>query len=202
MTDTDPVTQWLNSMNEGSESATASLWKHFFERLVLLAKQRIHDGLRRIYDEEDAAASAFNSFCMGIRKGAFPDLADRKSIWRLLVVITARKVADQERRRYQQKRGSGAVKGESAMFSRSERDDRRTIDQVLSREPTPEFALEFADQCEAMCALLEDDSLAEVVRLKLAGYTDVEIAKRMGCARRTVQRRLDCIRAIWNSEAL
>ena len=40
-------------------------------------------------DEEDAALSAFVSFCTAAGEGRFPDLPDREELWRLLVVITA-----------------------------------------------------------------------------------------------------------------
>ena len=33
-------------------------------------------------DEEDAALSAFNSSCLGVAQGRFPQLADREDLWR------------------------------------------------------------------------------------------------------------------------
>ena len=58
-------------------------------------------------DEEDAALSAFDSLCAGLAKGQYPQLADREDLWRLLVVITTRKVRAQARRGLRQKRGGG-----------------------------------------------------------------------------------------------
>ena len=59
---------------------------------------------RRVYDEEDAAQSAFHSVCAGIAAGRFPDLGSRGNLWHLLVVITARKVAHRQRHDHQQRR--------------------------------------------------------------------------------------------------
>jgi len=35
----------------------------------------------------------------------------------------------------------------------------------------------------------------------MEGYTNEEIAQRLGCARRTVQRRLNLIQDVWQHEA-
>ena len=60
-------------------------------------------------DEEDAALSAFESLYAGLANGKFPQLNDRDDLWRLLVVITSRKVLLQARRQLRQKRGGGAA---------------------------------------------------------------------------------------------
>jgi DNA-directed RNA polymerase specialized sigma24 family protein len=44
---------------------------------------------------------------------------------------------------------------------------------------------------------LGNDSLRQVALWKMDGYTVDEIADRMGCARRTIARRLDLIRKTW-----
>ena len=54
------------------------------------------------------ALSAFDSFCRSAEQGRFPDLADRDSLWRLLVVMTARKATHLRRDEGRQKRGGGA----------------------------------------------------------------------------------------------
>ena len=66
--------------------------------------------------------------------------------------------------------------------------------QLLSREPTPEFAAEFLETCETLFSALADPLLEQVVSLRLEGFTDEEIAAKMHCSRRTVQRRLEIIR--------
>jgi YD repeat-containing protein len=68
-----------------------------------------------------AALSAFNTFCDGADKGRFPDLKNRDELWALLVVPTARKVADMLRSHRRQKHGEGMVRGDSA-FHRAEDD--------------------------------------------------------------------------------
>ena len=59
---------------------------------------------------------------------------------------------------------------------------------------TPEFAAEFAETCHALFDALCDPLLEQVVLLKMEGFNDTEIAARMSCSRRTIQRRLEVIR--------
>ena len=78
--------------------------------------------------------------------------------------------------------------------------DEPAIEQLLSREPTPEIAAQVADEFERLLDCLEDDSLRSVALRKMEGYTDEEIAIQLGCARRTVVRKLRRIRGLWGKE--
>jgi len=65
--------------------------------LVGLARTKLHGSPRRVADEEDVALSAFDSFCRNAAQGRFPQLFDRDGLWKLLVLLTARKAAHQRR---------------------------------------------------------------------------------------------------------
>jgi len=41
----------------------------------------------------------------------------------------------------------------------------------------------------------------QIAQWKLDGYTNAEIAQRLGCGLRTVERRLELIRRIWEQES-
>ena len=101
----DSVSAWLDRLQAGDPSAAHRLWQRYFPRLVGLARQKLRDAPRRVADEEDVALSAFGSFCRAAEAGRFPDLLDRDGLWRLLVVITARKAAHLLRDQGRQKRG-------------------------------------------------------------------------------------------------
>jgi len=65
--------------------------------------------------------------------------------------------------------------------------------------PTPEFAAEFVETCETLFLSLEDPDLQQVVTLARGkAMRDDEIAVRLKCSRRTVQRRLEVIRRHWD----
>ncbi|MEN1678806.1 MAG: ECF-type sigma factor [Planctomycetota bacterium] len=65
------------------------------------------------------------------------------------------------------------------------------------RPPTPEFAVEVAESCRRRLASLGDEELVKVATMRLEGYTTQEIAERLNCSPRTVERRLEAIRRAW-----
>ena len=202
MLDDDPVTLWIDDLRGADDAAAEKLWKHFVSRLYELARHKLQPTTHSVYDEEDAALSAFQSVCAGVVAGRFPDLQDRDSLWRLMLVITSRKVKDRHRYDHQQKRDVHRNVS-SYIFADSTADSLpRGMEQLPSREPTPEFAAEFVDTCQSLFQRLDDPQLQEVVSLRMEGYTDSEIAVRQSCTRRTVQRSLELIRRQWNKEEL
>jgi hypothetical protein len=106
------VTRWIVDLKAGQSAAVQPLWERYFARMVELARARLRLVRHRDVgsDEEDAALSAFDSLCAGLARGRFPNLADRDELWRLLVVITLRKVQAQGRHQLRQKRGGGQVR--------------------------------------------------------------------------------------------
>src|SRR5262245_1543413 len=103
------VTHWITQVKAGDGRAAQQLWERYYRHLVNLARDKLQGlGCRRIIeDEEDAALSAFDSFCRGAEKGKFPQLTDRQDLWQLLVVVTARKAIDVKNRENRLKRGGG-----------------------------------------------------------------------------------------------
>ena len=100
------ISCWIDRLAIGDDEAVESLWERFFPRMVQLARRKLHNSPRQAADEEDVALSAFDSFCRHAEQGHYPDLHDRNSLWRLLAIITARKVLHLQRTR-QEKREAG-----------------------------------------------------------------------------------------------
>ena len=199
--DEGSVTRWIDGLKLGDQDAAQGLWERYFGRLVRLARARLARCAGADEDEEDAALSAFDSFCAGLALGRFPRLADRDDLWRLLVVITARKVSAQVDRRRAWKRGGLRLRvdGVGPAHDRDQRDDDR-LAELVGREPTPEFAAMIAEEFRSLLDRLGDDQLRRIALDRMEGYTSDEIAERLGCARRTVARRLELIRQLWNEE--
>jgi hypothetical protein len=182
----DTVTLWLGQLQAGDLAAVQPLWERYFLCLVGLASERLYSASRRGRGPEDVALSAFKSFCHGVKRGRFPNLADRKCLWRLLVVITCRKAS--RLRRDEQRQPP------------VELDEESVLEQALSRDPTPAFAVQMTEECERLLRGLGDEDLKSVALLRMEGYTVQEIAVRMGCVARTVKRKLKLIRDIWIEE--
>jgi DNA-directed RNA polymerase specialized sigma24 family protein len=189
------VTRWVQGLKIGDPEATRRLWERYFGDLVRLARARLRDASRAAADEEDAALSAFDSLCRGAEKGCFSRLGDRNDLWRVLVMITARKAADLVQHQRRLKRGGGHVRTEADLAVRAL--ETGGIGQAPSHEPSPELAVMMADECRRLFDSLPDESLRQVALLKLEGYTNPEIAVRLDCGLTTVERRLRTIRTLW-----
>jgi DNA-directed RNA polymerase specialized sigma24 family protein len=196
--DEGSVTQWVGKLQRGedTEEATRTLWQRYFRDLVRLARARLRDAPRAHADEEDAALSAFDSFCRGVAAGRFPDLGSRDELWRLLVTLTSREVADQVQRERRLKRGGGRVGGEASPNCPD-----LTIDELAapssSEGSSPELAAMAAEDYRRLFGVLGNDTRRLVALLKLEGYTNEQIAASLGCGLRSVERRLEEIRMAW-----
>jgi DNA-directed RNA polymerase specialized sigma24 family protein len=188
MGSSDSVTHWIEELQRGNLGAAQPLWEQYFERLVDLARHRLPQRLRRAADEEDVALSAFHSLCRGVREGRFPNLADRDDLWRLLVVITAHKAIRLVRDQRRQKRGGGVLPENDAEAS--------AISEIVGHEPTPEFAAQVAEEFGRLLDRLGDRELCSVAVWRMEGDTNEQIAGKLGCAIRTVERRLSLIRRV------
>ena len=195
----ESVSQWLGRLRAGDPSVAQQLWERYFQRLVGLARKKLQGLPRRSADEEDVALSAFDSFCRGAGEGRFPQLLDRDSLWRLLVTITARKAYQLMLHESRKKRGGNAVLDEAAFAGLAEAESRAVgLEQLLDNEPTPEFAAQLAEEYARLLARLPDAELRSVAQWKLEGYTNEEIGAKLGCALRSVERKLKVIRTLWD----
>ena len=188
------VTRWLGQLRAGDDAAAQALWERYFHRLVGLARVKLQGHPRRASDEEDAALSAFDSFCRRAARGQFPDLKDRDGLWALLVVLTARKAADLVKGVYRDKRGGGQVRGDSALRAADGDSGAGGFDDLEGDGPTPEEAAILAEEVERLLGRLRDPRLRQAALLKLEGHTNAEIAARQECSEVTVERRFALIR--------
>ncbi|MCA9213223.1 MAG: sigma-70 family RNA polymerase sigma factor [Planctomycetales bacterium] len=194
----EEITIWLNRLRSGDSRAVEVIWQQYFEKLIRFARQRMSNMPRRVVDEEDVAISAMNSLYRGAAGERFPKLNDRHDLWKLLVTITARKTIHHQRRNMAEKRGGGKVRGESVFFRPD--DDQVGLEQVLGSEPTPELAASVSEACAELLAKLDDEKLRTIAQLKLEGYTNDEIAEKLDCTTRTIERKLERIRSKWSRD--
>jgi DNA-directed RNA polymerase specialized sigma24 family protein len=190
------ITRCLGKLKEGDPAAAQKLWESYFRRLVGLARRRLRGMPRRAADEEDVALSALDSVFRGVERGRFPQLQDRDDLWQVLAVVTARKAIDLAKYEGRQKRGGAAARpGAEAVDAGGP-----GFEQIVAREPTPEFAAQVAEACQGLLDRLGDDVLRAVALWKLECYTNDEIAAKLACDRRTIERKLRLIRTVWQKE--
>jgi DNA-directed RNA polymerase specialized sigma24 family protein len=186
------ITRCIDMLKRGDRAAAEELWDSYIHRLVALARVRLGGTSRRAADEEDVALSAFDSFYRRAEGGQFARLADRDDLWQILVLITERKAIDLMRREGRKSRGEGRV----VSFSDAEG---QGPGDVADPGPTPEFAAQVVDEFRDLLRRLGDDSLRSVTLAKMEGYTNKQIADRLGCIEQTVERKLRSIRKIWSA---
>ncbi len=191
----ESITRWIDGLKNGDDAAVSKIWEAFFQRLTKIARQRLQAANRSVSDEEDIVLSAFKSFFTGIRKGRFPQLHDREDLWRLLFVITSRKVADQFAFQRREKRDA---RREVARPEFDADDSDHYDDLFISNEPSPEFTAECEDQLQSLLARLEHDDLQRIAILKMEGFTNQEIATQTDRGLTTIERKLRTIREIWS----
>ena len=195
----DPcVTEWLGQLKAGDPGAAGRLWEGYFPRLIALALRRLRAAPRAAADEEDVALSAFDSFCRGVQQGRFPRLNDRTDLWQVLSVLTHRKAVSLARRETREKRGGGRVVQASALADGDEARD--PLAGVSAGELEPQLAVLVTEECRRLLDALGDETLRAVALWKMEGYTNAEIAAKIGRVEGTVERKLALIRDKWEGE--
>ena len=183
------VTHALENLKGGEhvDAAAQKLWEHAFNRLVRIARGMLRNSPRGVSDEEDTALSVFQSFCAGVAQGRFSDLGSRDNLWRVLYTIAWRKVSAQRAHERAMKRDAGRIVEVE-------------MDAIPDDDPPPELLATLLDELRLRFKILRDDGLRQIARLLLEGLTNQEIAERLDCHVRTVERKRDLIRRAWDKE--
>lgn len=195
----DTVVAWVQRLQEGDEAAATEIWEAYYRRLLGLARVRMNQLPKRAVDEEDIVLNAFDSFFRGVKEQRFVDLADRTSLWRILAMLTSRKVAREIEQRMSQKRGEGKVRGESVFQPTDDGDGPGLGDHQWDSMQQPDFLAQMREEMDGLLARLEDEELRTIAMMKLEGSTNKEIADHLGVTERTVERKLKKIRDAWSS---
>jgi DNA-directed RNA polymerase specialized sigma24 family protein len=181
------VSRLLGGLRGGDEDAVRQLWQRYFQPLVRLARARLAAAGGGASDAEDVALDAFFGLCVRLADPAsarrFPVLSNRTHLWKLLACFTVREAFDLATK---EARRRAVVAGEAALGDAG-------FEPFAGREPPPEFAAAVTDLLE----YLPSDQLRAVAVAKMEGHTNPEIARRLGCAVSTVERKLQVIRLLW-----
>jgi RNA polymerase sigma factor (sigma-70 family) len=193
--DPGSVTRWIDELKAGQPDAAAALWQRYYERLIQVARRRLGPVPRQaVEDAEDAALSAIHGLFAGAAQGRFDRLTDRVDLWQLLVAITVKKALSQRQRHGRLKRGGHhVIRGDSV----DDDDQDNALAQACSKEPEPESAAIIQDQFQSLLDSLSDPALQQIALWRMDGLSNGEIAQKMGCVVRTVERKIERIRLIW-----
>ncbi len=182
--DMESVTRLIRGAQQGRASAVGPLLEVYFDRLVQLARKRLRNLPGMSNYDEDLALRSFYSVYRRVRDPERPlELTGRDDLWRLLATRTISRAIDLIRRERP-----------------SEVPAECDLNQLLTREPTPEEAAATADECRRLLDLLDEPELRQIALWKVEGYTHEEIADRLDCVPRTIERKVRRIRTLWKHE--
>ena len=170
---------------------------------------------RAASDSDDAVNTAFFYICRMRDRGRLDWIKGGEDFFRLMIFLIDRVIRDEKKRSNAVKRGgagdsgrlddvsgepNGQVKddtGESVGHQKADMD----VDQLVCGQPN------FADiavaelTLEAFLETLPEETLRTILRLRVDGYSNKEIADRLGVNRKTVERKLEKIKSFyedWN----
>jgi DNA-directed RNA polymerase specialized sigma24 family protein len=196
------VSTWISQLKAGDEAALGKLHTRYWPLLVGLARRKLHGAPCRAADEEDVAQQALWEIYQGLRGGRLARLSSRHHLLALLTHVIACRASNQVKHELGvRKRGAGRVRGERVLDGPADSGDtRRGLQQVEDPGPSPqEIALLHESYQRYVGGLPE--KLRPFAELYLASLTHQEIADRLGCTGRTVDRKIALILARWRGWA-
>jgi RNA polymerase sigma factor (sigma-70 family) len=179
MPDSTPSRKFVKRLNALTDSSFEELDRRYRERLCALVERELGRRFARREDPEDAVQSALRSFYRGVREQRF-HIDHSSALWKLLAQITRHKYLKH-------------VEHHQAAKRCPEHEVQGQEDLCPTRDPTPEEAAELADILGQLADRLERDD-AEILRLRLQGFSRQDISREMACTEGMVRYRLDRIR--------
>jgi RNA polymerase sigma factor (sigma-70 family) len=171
----------LRRAREGSDEAAWDLVEQFGPYVLRTVRRTLSREMRGKFDSDDFAQAVWASFFGAPERLA--EVTEPAQLVGLLATMARNKVIDEMRRRLQTQRY--AVRREEPLGRASD-----SPRQLKSREPTPS---QFAIARERFLRLLKAQPVQyqQVIRLRLMGKTNRDIAQELGVSEKTVKRVLD-----------
>jgi DNA-directed RNA polymerase specialized sigma24 family protein len=185
------VSDWVRDLQHGDPDAVPKLWQRYQADMERRARSQLHNAPRGLANPQEVAHEAFVAFCTAALRGRFPRLRDRDDLWCVLADLVKKKAVDLWRREpgCQPLPEPAGSNGHGPL-------------EAVAPEPPPDVVLMFRELIERLFARLDAEAelLTVVARLKMEGRSNQDIAAVLGRRERTVERKLQRIRVIWESE--
>jgi RNA polymerase sigma factor (sigma-70 family) len=179
--------EFLELWRSGDEAAARQLVDRYADRLTALARKRISERLASRIDPEDITQSVFRTFFLRAREGQF-QVQGPDDLCKLLTRITIHKTLRQVAYHKRARRDPGQ--------ETAQQDSGEALLQIIcATEPTPQEAAVFLDELEHFLAEFRPED-QQILALRMEGYTNAEIANKLGITDRTVRRLMERIRGM------
>ena len=186
----EPVSIWIELAKQGDHDAIERLWNRFYARLRHYCASSLGTLPRRVGDEDDLAAQVFSDVIDRAQVQGFRKLNCRVDLWQVLAMVAGRAASNLRRQQAQRREV-----GESVLY-----DSELLTDHPMAhlRDVGEEVDLEMMQtECEHLFNALTPQ-LREAALLRVAGYTNAEIAELMDRHESTVEHYFSVIRGRWS----
>jgi len=183
LSDAELVERW----REGDEDAATILHERHLTRLLNLVGRHLADKFNSRLDPDDVVQSVFRSIFRLTKEGRFEFEGDG-DFWKLLLTMALNKVRNTVRHHPAGKRDPAV----ESVSTSADGVDNYLVNR-LSSQPTIQEIVSFADMLELVLNKLEPDQQM-LIQYRIEGYTQKEIAEKLGCDDRTVRRMFAKIR--------
>jgi hypothetical protein len=184
------ITQWLERLQNGDTEAAKEIWSRYYPRVLRLAATQLIKNDDPSIDEEDVAQSTFRTVYLAVLDGKYPEVEDRRGLWRLLLVSTLNRVRNHYRDRNTLKRSVNTQ--DSVELSR-----RRLMMDISG----PEVQAEMADLIETLFRRLDQEDptgeLRKIALLQLDEHSATSIARKLKRRKNHVLQRVRWIRILF-----
>lgn len=190
----------LKKFKQGDKEAANELIAKYFDRVYRAAEKRLAQRSGRVSGPDDVAVSVFESLWQRAQEKRFDedDLASTDELWRLLSRMIQFKTDDHARKATAQKRGSGAVRGESIFTNAN--DSMPGIDGQGGTAMTPDQIMELEEGYVQLMDRLPDEDLQKIAVMRMENFKVAEISAEFQKSERWVKRKLAIIRDLWTVE--
>lgn len=187
MSEPRSVEDFVQLLRQGDPETARKVFDSYVDRLVALARKRISQRLSSRIDAEDIVQSVFRTFFHRAQMGQFT-FTDEDDVCKMLARITVHKTFRQIAHHQAGKRDAGREVGRGD-------DDQDMVQNLMSREPSPEEAAGLLDQLEHFLAQLRRED-REILELRMQGFSTLEIAQKLGITDRKIRRLMERIRGL------
>ncbi len=189
------VTGWIEELKTKNPDAQQKIWDRFVTRLENYANRILQQQGCRTIEAEDIASISFAKLFVRTPND-FRQLVNRNDLWKLLIVMTERRVIDEVRKEFSVKRGSRKTFLESDSRATNKDAGLDLGEVACDGNPTPDMEAIMSEELEYRLDSLGDNLLKTIAIYKMNDLRNQEIADRVGIGRRSVERKLTMIKQI------
>jgi DNA-directed RNA polymerase specialized sigma24 family protein len=160
----------------GDSTAANKLFQRYFEQLVAKLRCRVNRKVQAAEDSEDAAQYALAEVLGNLVEGRYPNLADRESLWALLVHIGDLRTKQVWRYSTAKRRDVRKLQGQLAMDLNSETPE---AFDPSSDTISASMLVEMEDMIEHLARQFSKKEYKNLLILELQGNSAAEIRQRL-----------------------